>query len=301
MSSYVLITAARNEEAYIEKTIQSVIAQTVLPTRWIIVSDGSTDRTEEIVQQYRGEHSYIELLCAANDVNRNFGSKAKAVQAGYARIKHLEFEYVGNLDADVSFGQDYYKNILSEFHQNSKLGIAGGIRYDFCNGKFKRVKNSRNSVGGPFQLFRRKCFEDIGGYKPLEYGGIDAVAEITTRMHGWEVESFPEYTVYHHRCTGTANRSAWSASFRAGIRDYLVGYHPLFQVVRSVYRSFDTTSSVLKNVVQNVIRLSGYFWAALRGYERPVSDNFVKYLQSEQLARLRHLHSKKTFEANAET
>lgn len=283
MSTYALISAARNEEAFIEKTIQSVCKQTLRPVRWIIVSDGSTDRTDEIVLQYARDYAFIELLRADNSTNRNFGSKAKAVQAGYERlVTAVDFQFVGNLDADVSFAPDYYESILVKFAENPRLGLAGGTRLDFCRGKFRPKPSARNSVGGPYQLFRRQCFEDVGGYLPLEYGGIDAVAEISARMHGWQVESFPQHVVYHHRCTGTANRTVWEASIRAGIRDYLIGYHPIFQLMRGFSRL-----SQKPVILGSLFWMGGYFGAFLRRRPRPVPDEFISFLQQEQLDRLR--------------
>jgi biofilm PGA synthesis N-glycosyltransferase PgaC len=282
MKPYVLITPARNEEAFIEKTIQAVIAQTVLPKKWVIVSDGSVDRTDEIVNQYAEKHDFILLVRRSGDQKRNFGSKAKAFEFGYERLKDLEFDFIGNLDADVSFNSTYYESILSRFQDNKRLGVAGGIRYDLRNGRFHKILRSRNSVGGALQLFRRQCYESIGGYLPLEYGGIDAVAETMARMHGWEVESFPELEVYHYRRTGTASERILRARFRSGIRAYLIGYHALFEISRCISRLFRHPP-----VIGSLVTLSGFFWASLKRYDRPVSDDFVRYLRSEQLARLR--------------
>lgn len=283
MCRYALITAARNEENYIEKTIQSVVAQTIIPVKWVIVSDGSTDRTDEIVLQYARNCDFMQLLHADNDAVRNFGSKAKAVQAGYAILTTtVDFDFIGNLDADVSFSPDYFQKILAKFAENPQLGLAGGVRYDYFDDGFHRMPCARNSVGGPYQLFRRKCFEDVGGYLPLEYGGIDAVAEISARRYGWQVESFPEYKIYHHRCTGTANRTHLQARFRAGIRDYLIGYHPFFELMRGA-----SWLHHKPRIFGALAMLFGYFFAFLRGWERPVSDEHVTYLQQEQLARIR--------------
>jgi len=278
---YVLITPARNEEEYIEKTIKAVISQTILPIKWVIVSDGSTDRTDEIVCEYARQYDFIDFVRTSSGEGRNFGSKAKAVEFGYQHLKHLEFECIGNLDADVTFDSDYYEKIICKFHENEKLGIAGGVRYDWYKGKFRKQKCARNSVGGPFQLFRRNCYEAIGGYVSLKYGGIDAVAEIMARWHGWEVKSFPEIKLYHYRRTGTATGNILSARFYNGVQEYTIGYHPLFEILR-----------VVRNIIRNPILLgsllwiSGYVYAALCSYERPVSDDFVKYLRSEQLKRM---------------
>ncbi len=282
MSKYILITPARNEEDYIEKTIKSVISQKILPERWIIVSDGSTDRTDEIVGQYAKAHSFIVLYRSPNDGTRNFGSKAKAVEFGYEQAKSLDFDYVGNLDADVSFDPDYFPNLIKKFEANEKLGLTGGIRFDLINGKFRETICARNSVGGPFQFFRRECFEAIGGYRPLEYGGIDAVAEISARMLGWEVCSFPEYKVYHYRRTGTAGFNSFRSNFRFGIKHYLIGYHPAFHLAQCVFRGVKRTS-----LLRPILRQVGYSWAFFRQYKRPVPDEFVTYLRMEQITRLR--------------
>lgn len=282
MLTYALVSAARNEAEFLEQTIESIIHQTVRPVRWIIVSDGSTDDTDEIVERYSAQHEWIELMRADGDGQRNFGSKAKAVMAGYGRLTSYAFDCIGNLDADITFDPTYYENILNKMAADPQLGLAGGHRMDQCGGKFTPVVCATNSVGGPYQLFRRQCFDKIGGYMSLQYGGIDAVAEISTRMHGWKVQSFPEIIAFHHRCTGTANRSIWEAGFRAGMRDYLIGYHPLFETVRCMRRMVERPY-----IIYSLIMLSGYFWAAIQRKERPVPRKFVQFLQTEQLSRLR--------------
>ena len=282
MKPYILITAARNEEAYIEKTILSVIAQTILPAKWAIVSDGSTDRTDEIVKQYADSHNFIQLLHKSTDQERNYGAKAKALKLGYEQLANLEYDFVGNLDADVSFEPIYYEKALSKFDANELLGVAGGLRFDLWNGRFRQVRPARNSAGGPTQLFRRQCYEEIGGYLPLRFGGLDTVAETMARMHGWEVETFPDLEVFHYRSTGTAGGGRVRAKFKAGILAYSVGYHPLFELTRCASRLFDRPP-----VVGSLSLLAGYCWASLKGYERQVPDDFVRYLRSEQVARMR--------------
>jgi poly-beta-1,6-N-acetyl-D-glucosamine synthase len=282
MKPYVLITAARNEEAYIEKTICSVIAQTVLPAKWVIVSDGSTDHTDEIVKQYAGSHDFILLLRRTADQERNYGSKAKSFKLGYEQLTNLEFDFVGNLDADVSFEPTYYEEGLSKFDANEHLGVVGGIRFDLYKGHFQKVRPAINSAGGPTQLFRRQCYEEIGGYRPLRFGGLDTVAETMARMHGWEVETFPDLEFFHYRFTGTAGGGLVRAKFKAGILAYSVGYHPLFELARCASRLFDQPP-----VVGSFSLLAGYCWASLKRYERQVPDDFVRYIRSEQIERLR--------------
>lgn len=280
---YALMTAARNEEAYIPKTLESVITQTIRPHRWVIVDDKSTDRTAEIVRQYANEHDFIQLLTNEPDEDgRSFASKAKALERAYQQLEHLDFDYVGNLDADIALDPTYYESILQMMEADPKLGIAGGIRYDYKDGKFVLRDCARNSVGGPIQLFRRECYEMIGGYQALPYGGIDAVAETSARMQGWEVRSYPEIRVFHYRATGTANRSIWSALYRAGIRDYTIGYHPVFALARSVNQLRHKPY-----ILGAFVKLAGYLSAMFGHEERLVSPDLVAFLQQEQLSRLK--------------
>ena len=284
MSSYVIITPAKNEAQFIENTIISVISQTVLPLRWIIVSDASTDGTDEIVQKYTAQYPFIRLLRFESIAQRSFSSKAFAFNFGYNTLKNLDYDFIGNLDADIELTKDYYEKILYKFLTNEYLGIAGGVRQDLINGKFIKINTSRNSVAGGFQLFRRKCFEDIGGYKPLKYGGIDALAEINARMLKWKVESFEENITFHHRLTGsTTEKNLLKQRYVDGIKNYLIGYHPLFFIFRFIFKLYQKPV-----IIGSIATFIGYFGAALRKVERPVSKELIKYLRTEQINRMKN-------------
>jgi glycosyltransferase involved in cell wall biosynthesis len=198
---YVLTTAARNEEAFHKDA--DLVVQTLLPARWVIVDDRSMDRTVEIVESHAKRHPWIERIRRVEDPDRKFASKAQAVNAGLERVQSLEFEVVGNLDADVSFDDDYFEFLMSKFAEDSSLGVAGTAfsedsrQYDY---RFTNIEH----VSGACQMFRRECFAEIGGYVPIPGGGIDWVAVTTARMKGWKVRSFPEKRFYHHRMMGTA-------------------------------------------------------------------------------------------------
>jgi len=278
---YALITPARNEAEFIDKTLKSVILQTYRPQRWIIVDDNSTDNTADIVRSYLPGNDFIQLITKDGDKERNFASKSKAIAYAYEQLKDVDFDYIGNLDADIGLEPSYYESILKRMEAHSRLGLAGGIRYDYLNGKFVLRDCARNSVGGPIQLFRRACYEMIGGYMALPYGGIDAVAETSARMHGWDVRSFPEYRVYHYRATGTANHSKLQALYRAGRRDYSIGYHPVFELAHVLNRLGD------KPYLGSLVTMLGYLNAMLKGEARSVPPELVEYLQNEQMSRLK--------------
>jgi glycosyltransferase involved in cell wall biosynthesis len=281
--TYVLITPAKNEETFIEKTLAAVVSQTILPKQWIIVNDGSSDGTEEIVLKYAGKHDFIKLVTIKESLQRNFKSKVEAFAAGYAHVKKFDYAYLGNLDADVSFDSRYYETILDRFARNPQLGIAGGAICETYFGKFKpRPSNSVRSVAGAVQLFRRECFEAIAGYVPLDIGGEDWMMEVMARMRGWQVESFPDIKVFHHKSGSGTGRKILRTCFVYGKLDFMVGCHPLFEMMKCARRVIERPY-----LIGALCHLSGYLWASINKTPRPVSQEIVKYLRQEQLQRMR--------------
>jgi glycosyltransferase involved in cell wall biosynthesis len=279
---YVLITPARNEEAFIEKTLASMVAQTVLPQRWVIVDDGSKDRTPDIVQSYASRFVWIDLVRREPRPQRNFAGKVEAFNAGLARLISLDFEIIGNLDADLSFDRDYLEFLLRKFAEDSMLGVAGtpflGNDYDSASDSFE----GENHVAGGCQLFRRKCFEEIGGYVPNHAGGIDWIAVTTARMKGWRTRSFPEKRFYHYRRLGTAERNIVASLFSYGEKDYYLGGSPIWELFRVTYRMVKPPV-----IVGGVALLAGYCWAGLRQIKRPVSHELMRFHRREQMKKLR--------------
>jgi glycosyltransferase involved in cell wall biosynthesis len=280
-NGYVLITPARNEEAHIEKTIESVLSQSILPRKWVIVNDGSEDRTEEIVQSVACKASFVKLISKKKDGQRNFGSKVEAFRTGYECLGDVPYDFVGNLDADVSFAPRYYETILEKYHDDPQLGLAGGIILERIGERFIRQRISTNSVAGAVQLFRRACYEAIGGYIQIPNGGIDAAAEILVRAHGWTVRTFPELSVHHHRRVSTGRGRVLSTRFYEGITNYSLGYHPLFQTLSCAYRIADKPY-----LTGSMLQLLGYAWAWVTHREQVLPQEIVRRLRSEQMSRV---------------
>jgi glycosyltransferase involved in cell wall biosynthesis len=278
--TYVLITPARNEEALIGQTLEAMVQQTVKPLKWVIVNDGSTDATESIVRRYAREHGWITLVQRTDRRERSFAAKAAAFSEGYAAVRDLPFDILGNLDADISFGPDYFAFLLARFEAMPELGVAGtpfvenGFRYDY---RFVNIEH----VSGACQLFRRRCFEDIGGYQPLRRGGVDLVAVTTARMRGWHTRTFVERTCVHGRRIGTGQDHVLRARLKVGRQDYLLGGHPLWELFRGLYQM-----TLKPYVVGGALILFGYAWALVNRYERPVSDEFVAFRRREQIQQL---------------
>ena len=280
--SYVIITPARNEEAFIEGTIKSFIAQTVLPAKWVIVSDGSTDGTDEIVKQYMKSNRWIELVRMPEHRDRQFAAKVQAFNAGYEKIKGIDYHIIGNLDADITFEEGYFEFLLNKFDEIPDLGVAGTPFVEDLTRTYDYSFTNIEHVSGACQLFRRKCFEDIGGYLPIKGGGIDWTAVTTARMKGWKTRTFTEKVCFHHKKMGTGNSSAYIALFKHGQKDYYLGGHPLWQIFRTFYQMTKRPF-----IVGGLLIFFGFAWESLTRVERPVSKELIKFHQEEQMQRLK--------------
>lgn len=286
LPAYVLITPARNEAEFLELTIRSVVAQTVRPLKWVIVSDGSTDGTDDIVAKYSGEYPWIELVRMPQRRERHFAGKVHAFNAGYAKMAGLNYIAIGNLDGDVSFEADYFEFLLTKLAENPRLGVVGtpfregSYQYDF---RFVSTEH----VSGQCQFFRRECFEAIGGYVPREIGGVDLVAVTTARMKGWQTRTFLEKPYFHHRKMGTATQARLLVPFKVGRSDYLLGSHPIWECVRCVYQATRRPF-----VLNGALRLVGFFWAMASRREKQVPVDFIRFRREEQMRRLRRFLTK---------
>jgi biofilm PGA synthesis N-glycosyltransferase PgaC len=282
--TYVLITAARDEEAFIEQTIRSVVAQIERPLKWMIVSDGSADHTDDIVKQYATEHSWIELLRMPERRDRQFAAKVHCLKTAYQSIEALQFDVIGSLDADITFDDDYMAFLLNRLASDPALGVVGTRFIENLRQVYDYKLMNANHVSGGCQVFRRTCFEAIGGYLPLRGGGEDWAAVTSARMKGWRTQSYTEKLFVHHRPMGTHGQNKLQAQYRQGERDYLIGSHPLWQVCRSIFQM-----SRKPYLVGGFCLFLGYAWACLRRMERPVPKELMLFHRAEQMARLRNL------------
>jgi poly-beta-1,6-N-acetyl-D-glucosamine synthase len=278
--TYVLVTPARNEAQFIKLTLDSVVSQTVRPAKWVIVSDGSTDGTDEIVRAYATKHPWIELVRMPERRERHFAGKVHAFNAGYAAVTQTSYDVIGSLDADISFDEGYFAFLLERLAANPRLGIVGTPFKDRSVYDYRFV--SIEHVSGACQLFGRGCFEDIGGFQPSARGGVDHIAVLTARMKGWQTRTFTEKICLHHRDIGSASHGTWKAKYKIGTLDYALGGHPLWELFRTAYQM-----TRKPYVLGGILVLAGYAWAAVRQEKRPVTDDLVEFRRREQMQRLR--------------
>lgn len=276
---YAVITPARNEGSEIEQTIQSVLQQTVRPSAWVIVDDGSTDETGAILDRYAEQIPWIVVV---HRKDRGFrhpgGGVVEAVQDGYRALELADWEFIVKLDADLVLEPDYFERCLAEFSADPKLGIGGGTVYNISNGKREIEGNPAFHVRGATKIYRRGCWDALGGLLPAP--GWDTLDEVKANMLGWRTRSFSNIPVLQRRATGS-NDGAWKDYVKNGRANYISGYHPLFMLLKCV-----------KRVPQKpyVVAALGLGYGYLYGYWnkiKTVNDpELIRYLRSQQLRRL---------------
>lgn len=298
-NSYVLISACRNETAYIDDLIDSIAAQTSPPLRLIIIDDGSTDDTYDRACARSASHSFIQVVKMPGGHARSFSSQVYAAMHGASLVKELPYAFLGFLDTDIRVEPDYYARLINFMQADPKLGLCGGAVIDQFPDRL--VDNRQGSedyhVAGGVQFFRRLCFEQIGGHHPIQGGGQDTIADIMTLMNGWTVRVFPELRALHLRPDGFTKDSTYIFGLKWGRKFYLLGYHPLYYFAQCVRRL-----NRRPWVIGSLSQLYGFLLASLKAEKRPVSPEFVRFLRKLQMRRLsRRLTAPPCFESRTTT
>lgn len=283
-SSYVIISPARDEESHIERTIKCVISQTTQPLEWIIVDDGSSDRTADIVQAYTVQYPWIRLVSLPDRGKRQRGAGIIAAFCkGYERLKHEDYDFVVKLDVDLSFDAIYFEELLGRFAESPSLGIAGGGLYIFRHSRWLLDKAPLDTVGGPTKVYRRACFEQIGGL--VQNLGWDGIDDLKAQLLGWQTRTFRDLVVLHHRTMGKCS-GAIHAGLEKGKAAYFMGSHPLFVLARGIYRMGRDRPLIIAGLGL----LLSYFGSWIKREPQIDDSELIAFLRSKQLQRLLPLH-----------
>ena len=277
---YVVVTPARDEATRIGRTIESVVNQAHRPLRWVIFDDGSTDATPTVVRQHLADHRFIELHRKDPEAPvRSFASKVYAVQAAYELMESLTFDVVCILDADMELPPDYFEELMREFEADPSLGVASGAILDINpdGSASPHPTPAENYAPGCVQVFRRSCFEQVGGYMPLRFGGVDTVINLMARMSGWSVRTTPRVVARNHRISGSGPDEMLPLRLRQGRRDHDIGYHPVYAICKGLRYCASAPMAV-----GGLHYLRGYLGRALRGTPPGVPADVVRFLREDQ-------------------
>ena len=284
MTQYIIITPARDEEEYLEKTITSVAQQTILPRQWIIVNDGSCDRTGEIIDRYAAIYPWITARHRPNRGYREAGGGVIATfYDGYAQILSWEWEFIVKLDAYLSFSEDYFERCFAEFAKDTRLGIGGGGIYHEQKGELKLEENPQFHVRGATKIYKRECWDVLGGL--LRAPGWDTVDELKANMLGWSTRTFADLCLSHYRFTGAAD-GAWKDCIKNGRANYITGYHPFFMLLKCARRL------VRKPYILGSIGLGwGFLSSYWRHTPRVQDPKLIRYTRNQQMRKMFMLDS----------
>lgn len=232
---YIIVSPVKDEERYVERTLRSVIGQTLKPVLWVIVDDGSRDSTSAIIHRYLPKNPFIRLVRNPNAGVRQPGSAViRAFNCGYESIGPMDYDFIVKLDCDLSFGPDYFESLLGKFMVDRQLGIASGVYHEVGkDGSWREVAMPLYHAAGASKVIRRKCFEEIGGF--IVAAGWDTVDEIRAMAIGWKTGHFSDLKMKHHKSEGSGIGTLRTSIMHGQIY-YLTGGGKLFFLLKFLHR-----------------------------------------------------------------
>jgi biofilm PGA synthesis N-glycosyltransferase PgaC len=276
---YVVVTPVRDEGQYIEKTILSMLAQTISPAEWVIVNDGSTDDTGKIVDKYAQNYSWIKVLHRDNrGFRKSGGGVVEAFNAGYNTLATSDWDFLVKFDGDLSFDPDYFEQCFKYFSKEPKLGIGGGDVYHEIGGSLVLERNPRFHVRGATKIYRRACWNTLGGL--IQAPGWDTLDEVKANMLDWKTRCFPDLKLVHHKQTGSAD-GKWGNWVKNGRGSYISGYHPVFVLLKCLNRLFKRPV-----LIGGLGLLYGFVSGYLKRIPQVDDKALISYLRKQQMNRI---------------
>jgi biofilm PGA synthesis N-glycosyltransferase PgaC len=277
---YVVITPVRDEEAYLASTIECVAVQTILPTQWVIVDDGSKDNTGKIIDEYASRYPWITAIHRKDrGFRKSGGGVVDAFNDGYAVVNCDNWKFIVKLDGDLTFEPDYFEKCFEEFERDPKLGVGGGVICYVVDGVKTFEGAPAFHVRGATKIYRKECWDDIGGYWPAP--GWDTLDEVKANSLGWSTRSFRNLHLHHHRETGSAD-GLWPTLVKYGRANYICGYHPLFMLSKCIVRLVQQPY-----ILGSIGLMYGFVTGYLQHIPQVDDPATIAYLRRQQLSRLR--------------
>ncbi len=279
-TKYVVISPAKDEGQRIDKTIQSILRQTIRPVRWVIVDDGSNDNTPEILESLKHVVDWVTVIRVERDAERKLGSaEIRAFEIGFRAVRSGDFDFVVKLDCDLELGPDYFEQLLVRFSADPKLGIASGVYLEKRGDNWLQVDMPPYHASGASKMVRAKCFSDIGGF-PL-FPGWDTADEIKAQIKGWKTCHFSDIKFYHLRPEGSA-AGGISTGFLHGQVYYVTGGGPFFFLFKLLHRLMVGRPAVLGAIAM----LWGYLRSWVTRADRLVTESEAKFYRQQLNRRL---------------
>lgn len=281
-TSYLLISPCRDEADFLQHTIDSVAAQTVPPARWVIVDDGSTDETPEILRRAAERHDFIEVVRRENRGRRAVGPGViDAFYAGLSTVDIDAFDFVCKLDTDLEFGPRYFARLMEILNDDPVLGNLSGKLFLRQGDKLVEERLRDDNAMGPTKFYRVQCFKDMGGFvRQVSWDGIDGHL---CRLNGWipGARDEPDLQVIHLRRMGSSEVSFWEGRLRWGRGQYFMGSSLVYVFAVSVYRMFERP--FLKSGIGILV---GYLRALRAGQERYENPAYRRHLRRYEMESL---------------
>jgi biofilm PGA synthesis N-glycosyltransferase PgaC len=279
---FIVITPAKNEEEYIQKTINSIVSQTILPNEWVIVDDGSVDKTAAIAEKAARAYSWIKVVKRQDRGYRDLGAGlVDVIYSGLTQTNINDYEYLFNVDADIWLRPNYFEAILAKFRNSPRLGIASGIIFESDHGKLVRVRAQTEMAFGALKGWRRKCFAEIDG---LVRGlGHEAIDCFKAMMLGWETGNFEDQELWaiHLRPMKSSIQNRYRGWARHGKAQYFMGSHPIWVLASATYHMLDRPY-----IIGGICAIIGYLEALLNKSARYNDYEVRKFLHSWQIDKL---------------
>lgn len=278
---FTVISPVRNEADFLPQTVACMVQQSLRPTQWILVNDGSNDNTGNVLTHVAREHGWVTVINRTDRGFRQAGTGViEAFYDGYSKIADDAWQFLVKFDGDLTFPPDYFEQCLRKFAAEPKLGIGGGTICQQLNGKLEAESKIDPAfhVRGATKIYRRECWVQIGGL--IRAPGWDTVDEVKANMLGWTTRTFPDLRLVHHRPAGAAY-GTWSNLIKNGRANYVAGYHPLFMMAKCLRRSFEKPY-----VVEGCGLLLGFVSGYLNRVPRVDDKRLIKYFRRQQLNRL---------------